>query len=65
MLVSEMSFQIVPGSTKSLGVTILKYRGIFPYAKWYWIGLGGLTGYVILFNGLFTLALVYLRRESR
>ncbi|KAG6492651.1 ABC transporter G family member 44-like [Zingiber officinale] len=52
---------IVPGSTKPLGVTILKYRGIFPYAKWYWIGLGGLTGYVILFNGLFTLALAYLR----
>ncbi|CAL9165196.1 unnamed protein product [Musa hybrid cultivar] len=53
--------QVVPGSEKALGVMILKSRGIFPEAKWYWIGVGALAGYVLLFNSLFTLALTYLK----
>ncbi|XP_072970521.1 ABC transporter G family member 36-like [Typha angustifolia] len=46
--------------TESLGVSVLKSRGVFPEAKWYWIGFGALIGYVFLFNALFTLALAYL-----
>ncbi|KAF3650987.1 Pleiotropic drug resistance protein 3 [Capsicum annuum] len=46
--------------TDTLGVSFLKLRGIFPEARWYWIGAGALLGYVLLFNFLFTVALAYL-----
>ncbi|KAL0536436.1 hypothetical protein IC582_025385 [Cucumis melo] len=49
-----------PNSTESLGVMILKSRGIFPQASWYWIGVGATIGYILLFNFLFTIALKYL-----
>lgn len=42
----------------------MKSRGIFPEARWYWIGVGATIGYILLFNFLFTLALKYLNRES-
>ncbi|OMO80624.1 ABC-2 type transporter [Corchorus olitorius] len=48
---------IPPNSSDSLGVLVLKSRAIFPEAYWYWIGVGALTGYCLLFNFLFTLAL--------
>ncbi|KAG9132781.1 hypothetical protein Leryth_014063 [Lithospermum erythrorhizon] len=54
---------VVPGSTEPLGVTVLKARGIFPEANWYWIGVGALLGHIILFNFLFTLTLSYLNRK--
>jgi len=50
-------------SNETLGVQSLESRGVFPEAKWYWIGLGALLGFVMLFNYLFTLALAYLKRE--
>ncbi|XP_008795450.2 ABC transporter G family member 36-like [Phoenix dactylifera] len=50
----------LPGSTEPLGVLVLKSRGVFPEAKWYWIGFGALIGYMLLFNALFTVALAYL-----
>jgi hypothetical protein len=50
-------------SNEALGVQVLKARGVFPEAKWYWIGFGAMIGYILLFNGLFTLALTYLKRE--
>ncbi|GMI89171.1 pleiotropic drug resistance 12, ATP-binding cassette G40, PLEIOTROPIC DRUG RESISTANCE 12 [Hibiscus trionum] len=51
---------IPPNSTEPLGVLVLKSRGIFPEARWYWIGVGALIGYCLLFNFLSTLALKYL-----
>ncbi|CAK9171344.1 unnamed protein product, partial [Ilex paraguariensis] len=51
---------VPPNSTEPLGVSVLKSRAIFPEARWYWIGVGALIGYVFLFNFLFTLALTYL-----
>ncbi|CAL4962703.1 unnamed protein product [Urochloa decumbens] len=48
-------------SNETLGVQALKSRGIFPEAKWYWIGFVAMIGYIFLFNGLFTLALTYLK----
>lgn len=55
------SWRHVPAdSTEPLGVQVLKSRGIFPEARWYWIGVGALIGYIFLFNFLFTLALSYL-----
>ncbi|WJX16310.1 transcription factor [Trifolium repens] len=47
-------------SNETLGVLVMKTRGFFPQAYWYWIGVGALIGYVFLFNFLFTLALQYL-----
>ncbi|XP_071685616.1 ABC transporter G family member 32-like [Rutidosis leptorrhynchoides] len=43
-----------------LGTMLLKVRGLFPEDYWYWIGVGALLGYTILFNVLFTLFLTYL-----
>ncbi|KAK4388918.1 Pleiotropic drug resistance protein 1 [Sesamum angolense] len=55
---------VPPGSNESVGVSVLKSRGIFPHAYWYWIGVGALIGYVLLFNFLCTLALTYLNRPG-
>ncbi|PKA63442.1 putative pleiotropic drug resistance protein 2 [Apostasia shenzhenica] len=52
---------IIPPAKERLGVLVLKSRGVFPEAKWYWIGLGALLGYMFLFNFLFTVALTYLK----
>ncbi|KAI4376163.1 hypothetical protein MLD38_013953 [Melastoma candidum] len=51
---------VPPNSTVPLGVQVLESRGIFPEARWYWIGLGGSIGYMFLFNFLFVVALKYL-----
>ncbi|RZC79069.1 hypothetical protein C5167_003836 [Papaver somniferum] len=42
------------------GETILKLRGLFTDESWYWIGIGVLAAYNILFNVLYTVALTYL-----
>ncbi|KAL5756301.1 hypothetical protein ACOSP7_020727 [Xanthoceras sorbifolium] len=52
--------KIVPNSTETLGVAILKSRGFFSEAYWYWLGVGALIGFTLLFNFGFTLALTYL-----
>ncbi|KAK9058873.1 hypothetical protein SSX86_023717 [Deinandra increscens subsp. villosa] len=43
-----------------LGTMLLKVRSLFPEDYWYWIGVGALLGYTILFNILFTIFLTYL-----
>lgn len=48
----------------SLGLALLKSRSLFPQSYWYWIGIGALIGYTVLFNILFTLFLSKLNRES-
>ncbi|KAH9298064.1 hypothetical protein KI387_029746, partial [Taxus chinensis] len=45
---------------ETLGELVLKSRGLFPYEYWYWIGVGALLGYSILFNVLFAVTLSYL-----
>ncbi|KAL0297339.1 UNVERIFIED_CONTAM: Pleiotropic drug resistance protein 1 [Sesamum radiatum] len=44
-----------------LGVLVMESRGFFPQAYWYWIGVGGLFGFVWLFNILYLLSLTYLK----
>ncbi|KAF7147146.1 hypothetical protein RHSIM_Rhsim03G0245700 [Rhododendron simsii] len=44
----------------SLGEAVLKVRSLFPQSYWYWIGVGVLLGYTVLFNILFTIFLTYL-----
>ncbi|KAH9321631.1 hypothetical protein KI387_016270, partial [Taxus chinensis] len=47
-------------SNKPLGHAIIEARGLFAEANFYWIGVGALIGFCIIFNLLFTLALTYL-----
>ncbi|KAJ9692524.1 hypothetical protein PVL29_011532 [Vitis rotundifolia] len=47
-------------STESLGVAVLKSRGFFTEAYWYWIGAGALLGFIFVFNFCYTVALTYL-----
>ncbi|KAF8026782.1 hypothetical protein BT93_F3302 [Corymbia citriodora subsp. variegata] len=55
------SWQKIPANTEEpLGIQVLKARGFFPHAYWYWIGTGALLGFVLLFNVVFNLALTYL-----
>uniref|UniRef100_A0A0E0JJJ1 ABC transporter domain-containing protein n=1 Tax=Oryza punctata TaxID=4537 RepID=A0A0E0JJJ1_ORYPU len=49
--------KVLPGSSESLGASVLKSRGLFLETKWYWVGLGALVGYTFLFNCLYTVAL--------
>ncbi|KAI4350302.1 hypothetical protein L6164_004770 [Bauhinia variegata] len=51
---------VLPNSTEPLGVQVLKSRGFFTQAYWYWIGVGALFGYTLLFNFGYILALTYL-----
>lgn len=55
--------QIPNGTTEPLGIQVLKSRGFFPHEYWYWIGLGAMFGFIILFNFGFSVALAYLNRE--
>lgn len=52
----------VPNSTETLGVVVLKSRGFFTEAYWYWLGVGALVGFTLLFNFGSTLALTFLDR---
>ena len=47
-----------------LGVAVLESLDVFCDKNWYWIGAGGLLGFTVLFNVLFTLALMYLNRKD-
>ncbi|RZR84062.1 hypothetical protein BHM03_00010839 [Ensete ventricosum] len=65
LLMKRNSFVYIFRAFQTMGVAFMKSRGVFPEAKWYWIGFGALIGYVLLFNALFTLALTYLNREYK
>ncbi|KAG5551930.1 hypothetical protein RHGRI_010140 [Rhododendron griersonianum] len=52
--------QIPSNSNETLGVQVLKSRGMFPEAHWYWLGLGATLGFFVVFQFLYTLALTYL-----
>ncbi|KAL8091917.1 hypothetical protein AgCh_034255 [Apium graveolens] len=52
--------RVLPNTTEPLGVIILKSRGFFPQASWYWIGVGACLGFTFLFTFSFTLALSFL-----
>ncbi|KAB5564919.1 hypothetical protein DKX38_004973 [Salix brachista] len=51
---------ILPNSIEPLGIEVLKSRGFATDANWYWIGVGALWGFTILFNICYTLALAFL-----
>eukprot|EP01018_Ginkgo_biloba_P004062 Gb_34645 [translate_table: standard] len=47
-------------NNQTLGIVVLESRGIFAHEYWYWIGIGALIGYCILFNIIFPMTLAYL-----
>ncbi|KAJ6414598.1 hypothetical protein OIU84_003573 [Salix udensis] len=51
---------VLPNSIEPLGIEVLKSRGFATDANWYWIGVGALGGFTILFNICYTLALAFL-----
>ncbi|CAL0322060.1 unnamed protein product [Lupinus luteus] len=44
----------------TIGLATLNNFGAQSEKKWYWIGVGALLGFVVVYNVLFTLALMYL-----
>ncbi|KAE9591000.1 putative sulfate-transporting ATPase [Lupinus albus] len=56
---------VLPNSTEPLGIQVLKSRGFFTQSYWYWIGVGALVGYTLLFNFGYILALTYLNPFGR
>ncbi|CAL8161729.1 unnamed protein product [Prunus armeniaca] len=48
-------------SQPTVGKTLLKERGLFVDEYWYWICIGALMGYSLLFNILFIAALTFLK----
>ena len=53
------------GSEPTVGKTLLKDRGLFTTETWYWIGVGALFAFSLLFNVLFIGALTFLNREYK
>nr|GMC73370.1 pleiotropic drug resistance protein 1-like [Ipomoea batatas]GMC77656.1 pleiotropic drug resistance protein 1-like [Ipomoea batatas] len=52
---------VLPFSSEPFGVLVLKYRGLFPEAYWYWLGVGALIGFTIFSFFVYALALAKLR----
>lgn len=50
-------------SQPTVGKALLKMRGMFMEEYWYWISIGALVGFSLLFNVLFIWALTYLDRK--
>ncbi|KAL8129568.1 hypothetical protein V2J09_018723 [Rumex salicifolius] len=48
-----------------LGDAVLRSRGLFQESYWYWIGIGALVGYTVLFNVLFAFFLSYFQPLGR
>ncbi|XWS26922.1 hypothetical protein CRYUN_Cryun26dG0071800 [Craigia yunnanensis] len=57
--------QALNGTKESVGVAVLKARGVFTSPNWYWIGLVALVGFVFLFNGICTLAFAFLDQYGK
>ncbi|KAL0354631.1 UNVERIFIED_CONTAM: ABC transporter G family member 36 [Sesamum radiatum] len=60
MFASRWMNKVGSDNVTRLGVAVLKQFDVFPEEKWYWIGIAALFGFTVLFNILFTIALVYL-----
>ncbi|KAH9613074.1 hypothetical protein KSS87_005297, partial [Heliosperma pusillum] len=52
--------KVDPKSSETLGLEVLKERGLFASANWYWLGIAAMFGFWLLFNSLFTLSLTFL-----
>ncbi|KAK9130975.1 hypothetical protein Sjap_011462 [Stephania japonica] len=59
MLAPRWMRKTLPNGQK-LGIAVLNSFDVPAKSNWFWIGVGALIGYIILFNVLFTFALMYL-----
>lgn len=48
-----------------LGVAVLNNFNVYPDKYWYWIGAAAILGFAVLFNVLYTLALMYLNGKNQ
>ncbi|KAM7471773.1 hypothetical protein LguiA_009956 [Lonicera macranthoides] len=60
MLAPRWMNRLASDNVTSLGVAVLQTFDVPTEASWYWIGIGALFGFVVLFNILFTFALMFL-----
>ncbi|XP_058115189.1 ABC transporter G family member 42-like isoform X2 [Magnolia sinica] len=60
MLAPRWTNKLASDGVTNLGVAVLKNFDAYPKNYWFWIGAAALFGFIILFNVLFTLALMYL-----
>ncbi|KAL4033708.1 hypothetical protein IC575_006813 [Cucumis melo] len=65
MLAPRWMERLASDNKTPLGLAVLKNFDIFQDTNWFWIGAGALLGVAILFNVLFTLALMYLNPFGR
>ncbi|RHN48292.1 putative iron-chelate-transporting ATPase [Medicago truncatula] len=56
--------RVLPNSTEPIGVEVLKSHGFFSEPYWYWIGVGALIGYTLIFNFGYILALTFLNLRN-
>lgn len=47
-------------NAKTVGEVLLKSRGFFTEPYWFWICIGALLGFTVLFNFCYIIALMYL-----
>ncbi|KAM7254097.1 hypothetical protein ACFE04_031779 [Oxalis oulophora] len=59
-VITDYVLKIDQATNQTLGVAVLKSRAFFPYAYWYWIGIGALVGFIVILNVLYTLFLTVL-----
>ncbi|CAN8312242.1 unnamed protein product [Cochlearia groenlandica] len=52
--------KISSDGTTRLGTMVLNMWDVFDDKNWYWIGIGALLAFTVVFNILFTVALIYL-----
>ncbi|KAL5575732.1 hypothetical protein UlMin_017431 [Ulmus minor] len=52
-------------STIALGIEFLQSRAFPTDANWYWLALGAVIGYIVLFNVLYALALTFLNEFGK
>lgn len=55
--------QNLTGTNTTLGYGVLQFHHLPTESYWYWIGVGALLLYALLFNIIVTLALAYLKRK--
>ncbi|KAF3450815.1 hypothetical protein FNV43_RR06904 [Rhamnella rubrinervis] len=56
---------VLPNMKESLGIEVLKSRGFFTDAHWFWLGVGAVIGFMFLFNIGFILALTFLNEFGK
>ena len=57
------TLQLSPLTNRTIGENVLEQHDLPNGDYWYWIGVGALFAYALLFNCIVTLSLMYLNRK--